>query len=300
MKNLTFAILGPGSVGGFLAALLCRQNIPVTCIVKEESVDLLSKEGLKIESVLFGDFTAYPKIVSTLNGAVDFLLITTKATGLEEALDRVDLKLFSQTVIIPLLNGIEHMKIIRSRFGKHVVAGSISGVEVKRKSINHIVHTTPSVFIKLASHQDVSADKLNQFAELFNAIGIKTEIRDNEAAVLWDKLVRLNAIACTTSASGQPIGYVRTDPWWRKQLEDCVKEAAAVATEEGVLTDTKKVLETIDSLPAGLSTSMHRDVIAGKSSELDAIAGAVVRRATRYNLDCPTIKGLIDKIKKEK
>lgn len=290
------AVLGPGAVGGFLAAVLWRGGIPVTCIATENTAEVINRQGISVESVVFGDFTARPKAVTRLDHEPDILFVTTKATTLEEALDRVDPRIVTDTVIVPLLNGLEHMQVLRARYGKRVVAGSIS-IEVSRRETNRIAHTTPFARIKLASDGDVPANRLTEIAQLLSSAGIETNVLESEAAVLWEKLVRLNAIACTTAASNRPLGFVRSDPWWRKQLEGCVREGAAVATADGAKMDSKEVMGQIDAMPATLTTSLQRDVAAGKPSELDAIPGAVVRSGARHGIDCRTIKGLMDMIK---
>ena len=296
LNNLSVAILGPGAIGGFLAALLWRKGISVTCIAREATVEIIARHGIRVESTGFGDFIARPGVVTELDYEPDILFVATKATTLRDALERVAPHLVANAIIVPLLNGIEHMQVFRSRYGKRVVAGSIGSIEVKRLSRNHIVHSTPSARIELASDEDVQASHLLEIVRLLSSVGSAAEVRESEAAVFWGKLVRLNAIACTTSASDRPVGYVRSDPWWREQLEGCVREGAAVATAEGIRTEPETVMAQIDGLPAGLCTSMQRDVAAGKLPELDAIAGAIVRAGARHDLDCPIISILINKI----
>lgn len=295
-NNLSVAILGPGAVGGFLAALLFKNDVSVTCIAKESTVKMISQDGLRLESAAFGNFVVHPKTVPYLDSAPNILFVTTKATTLLDALKRIEPALIANAIIVPLLNGIEHMEILRSYFGRGVVAANIGNIEVKRISPNHVIHSTSSARIELASDGDVQTRSLIKIEQLLSGVGIVTEVLNSEAEVFWGKLVRLSAVACTTAASACPIGFVRTNKWWRKQLEGCVKEAAAVALKEGVKIDPTAVMVKIDSLPVGLSTSLQRDILAGKPSELDAIAGAVVRAGARHSIDCPVIESLISMI----
>ena len=296
MSDLGVTVLGLGAIGGFLAAVLWRNGISVTCVAREATAEAIVHSGIRLESATFGDFVAYPRVVTRLNHEPDILFVTTKATTLCDALERVDPYLVANAIVVPLLNGIEHMQVLQSRYGKRIVAASVGSVEVIRLSRGHVVHSTPSVRIELASDGDVQASRLSEFVRLLSSVGIATELLESEAAVLWRKLVRLNAIACATSASDRPVGYARSDPWWRKRLEACVREGAAVAAAEGVRIDPETVMTQIDRLPAGMLTSMQRDIASGNASELDAIAGAVVRAAARYALDCPTIESLIARI----
>lgn len=292
-NNVSIAVLGPGAVGGFLAALFLKNGFPVTCIAKEEAVELISHEGIHLESVSFGNFTVYPMATTQINFKPDILFITTKATGLNDMLRRVNPDYVRNSIIIPLLNGIEHLDLLRSLYGKTVIAASIGNVEIKRISTTYIVHLTPLVCIELACEKGILKSKIAEVAQLLSKLGIKVKLLNSEAEVLWRKLVRLNAIACTTAAINKPIGFIRQDKYWREQLEGCVREAVTVAFAEGVQIDPSEVMKQIDSLPTDMGTSMQRDIVAGKLSELDAIAGAIVRVGKKYGLCCPIIQNII-------
>lgn len=287
------AILGTGAVGGFLAALFCRNGYPIVCVDEENSAALIREQGLKLESSSLGNFSEKVRIVTKLDAEPDILFITTKAMVLQEALKRVPKAKVKRSIIVPLLNGIEHLDLLRSIFGNGVVAASIGNVELKRISPGHVVHTTKSAKIEIASHNGISRSRLENLCKMLNSIGIEAVILNSEATVLWGKLVRLNAIAATTAATGKPIGFVRSDPDWRQKLIGCVSDGVAVAKAEGMEMKVESVMESIDKLPSDLGTSMQRDVMAGKQSEVDAISGAVVRRGEKHGIKSPNIKAVI-------
>src|SRR5436305_1728610 len=103
----TFAILGPGGVGGFLAAALSRAGNEVTVVARDETAEAIARDGIRVKSVRLGDFEARPAAVGSLAGSVDALLVATKATGLEAALTRV--AGLDPQVVLPLLNGLDHL-----------------------------------------------------------------------------------------------------------------------------------------------------------------------------------------------
>lgn len=289
------ALLGIGGVGGCIAAVLSSQGIPVTCVVREDSVRVLREQGLSMESILFGNFSTHPAATARLDSTPDILFIATKAHHLDDALDRIDPVFLNGTLIIPLLNGLEHMSLLRTRLGRRVVAGSISIVS-EMTAAGHIRHTSPFVRIAIASDRDIEKARLEAVAASLSSFGLETRVLANEASVLWGKLARLAAIACTTSLTNQPIGMLRADSVWRKVLKDFIAEGIEVAKAEGAFIDPAAQLAIIDGLPETLTSSMHRDIVAGRVSELDAIAGAIVRAGERAGLGCPTIRELIRKI----
>jgi 2-dehydropantoate 2-reductase len=109
---------------------------------------------------------------------------------------------------------------------------------------------------------------------------------------MWGKLVRLCALALTTTAYDSPLGPIRTTPELRTDLEACIHEAVAVAAAGGAESDAAATIAELDDAHAELDSSMHRDVVAGREPELDAIAGSVLRAAARHDLACPTIERL--------
>jgi 2-dehydropantoate 2-reductase len=128
------------------------------------------------------------------------------------------------------------------------------------------------------------------------AAGIEVRTGDSPARVMWSKLARLCALALTTSASDRPIGYVRSDPRWRSALEGAVTETVAVANAEGAGLAAADTLAELDAAHADLGSSMQRDLAAGRPTELDAIAGAVLRAGRRHGLRCPTVQWLAERV----
>jgi 2-dehydropantoate 2-reductase len=104
--------------------------------------------------------------------------------------------------------------------------------------------------------------------------------------------VRLNALACATSAYDLPLGAIRDDPHKRADLETAVREGAAVARAEGADVSAANTIAELDEAHAELRTSMQRDIAAGREPELDAIPGSVLRAAARHDLACPAIERL--------
>jgi 2-dehydropantoate 2-reductase len=268
------AVLGPGGVGGLLAAVL-----PNALVVSRQPLT-----EIRLRSVVLGDRTQTVRSVQTLNEPTDVLFIATKATGLQQALERIETP---PGVVVPLLNGFEHVAYLRERF-PDVVAASIR-VESTRTAPGVIEQTSPFLRIELSAHQEI--------ADLLTAAGIPTSLNEDESQLLWSKLTRLNAIALTTTAYRAPIGDVRDNH--RDDLLDVIDETAAVAAAEGADIDANDVKKELQEAHPGLLSSMARDVMAGRPPELDAIGGAVLRAGARHDVETPTVQRLVDAIRRE-
>ncbi|GEM_PF-2045799 len=291
------AILGTGAIGGYLAALAWKKAIQTTCVGREESVAKLKERGLYLVTSFGDGFNAFPKFDNGLRFAPDFLFIATKATGFVSALDRIPPDLVSNTVIVPLLNGLDHVEILKNRFGRQAIAGVIGGIEVQQLEPGYVLHSSKiKPHIEVASDDASMRENVLRVAQFLSYVGIDTSVLNSENEVLWGKLVRLNAIALTTAASQNNLGYVRKDPFWRFYLEGAVYEASAVAMREGCEFRPQRVIETIDDLPDKTMSSLAKDVAAGRPNELEALAGAIIKRGRKYGIDCPMIKSLEEMI----
>jgi 2-dehydropantoate 2-reductase len=281
-------VLGPGAVGGLLAALLARAGIGVAVLARPSTARVIADRGITVRSATFGEFTVRPVTLTQLDADCDVLIVATKANGLDAAIARVKCV---PSLVLPLLNGIEHMRVLRARFGPHVIAGTIS-VESDRPEPGVIVHSSPQLRIHIPTPGPGQRAAVRSLTEHLNEAGVDTAVSGSEPQILWSKLVRLNALACTTSASGLLLGAIRDDPTWRARLRQAVVEAAVVAHAEGAPVNPTVALEELAGFEPSHGSSMARDIAAGRDSELDAIAGAVLRAARRHGLAVPTIAAL--------
>jgi len=287
---MTIAVLGPGGVGGLVAGALDRAGEPVLVLARESTAQLILERGLQVSSVRLGDFVAHPRPAMELDEPVDALIVATKATGLARALERVAAQ---PKLVLPLLNGLDHLAVLRERFGAETVVAGTIRVEADRPQPGVVVHTSPFLRIDMASRFAAARPGMETLAAQLEAAGIPARVRESEPQVLWSKLVRLNALACTTSAFDALLGEIRDTPQLRAALVGAIEEGCAVANAEGARIDASDPLGELNDAHATLGSSMQRDIAAGRPPEVDAIPGAVLRAAARHQLRCPTIERLV-------
>lgn len=273
---MTVAVLGPGAVGGVLAVRLAASGEDVVCVGRAESAAAIRRDGLTLVHDE-GELSAHPEAVDSLEEPVGLLLVTVKAMQLEHALDQVRAE---PRLVVPLLNGLEHMALLRSRFPR-VTAATIGRLEAYREGPTRVVQRGVALVT-------VAGDEVP--SPLAGA-GIEVRVDGSEQDVLWEKLARQAPLALLTALTGRWVGEVRTDP----RLRTLVEEACAVAAADGAATTFAGQWGIIESLPARLTTSTARDVAAGRPSELDAIAGAVVRAGHRLGVPTPTFERLLER-----
>ena len=286
----TVAVLGPGAVGGALAAHLANAGVHVVCIPRPETVQVLALAGITVEVESREPIVARPEVAGELTRPVALLLVTVKAYQLEEALSHVDPAAVEEGVVVPLLNGLEHLDALEARFGARVAAGSISRFEAYRAGRFQIIQKTPSAVVTMAA-RDLSLE-LEHAAALLQRGALEVRLEEDERQVLWRKAGRLAVLAAATTASALPVGPLRDDPRWRERLEDAIEEACAIAAADGVALSSATQWRIIEDLDDDLTTSTARDVAAGRPSELDAITGSVVRAGERLGVSCPALSEL--------
>ena len=289
------AVLGPGGVGGLVAGALERAGTDVVVVARETTAALIAERGVDVSSVTLGDFLARPRACARLQESerVDALIVATKAAGLEAALERVEVQ---PAVVLPLLNGLDHMAVLRRRFSPgSVLAGSIR-VEADRPQPGVVVHTSPFLLVSMASAEPSLAPAMRALADALEQAQVPTAVLDSEAQVLWSKLVRLNALACTTSAYDKLLGEIRSTPPLLADLVGVIEESCAVGQAEGADVQPQTAIAELQRAHDTLGSSMQRDIAAGRAPELDAIPGSVLRAGARHGIACPTIERLVGMI----
>ena len=281
---MNVAVLGPGAVGGVLAVGLANAGVRVICVARPATAEAIRSEGLKLrrgQEVV----AARPEVAETLEDAVGVLLVTVKAPALDKALERIAAPV---ETVVPLLNGIEHMQILRERLPQaHVVGASIGRIEAYLERPG-VVIPTPSVVMT------VESDTPPDTAELLRRSGSEVRVNGGANEVLWEKLARQAATAAVTSITQRPVGDLRADPLWGSRFREAIAEACRVAAADGVTLSPEAEWEIIEGMPPLLTSSTARDIAAGVPSELDAITGAAVRAGRRLGVDTPVLSELYD------
>jgi len=285
------AILGAGGVGGLMGAALANSGESVTVVLRPEALKGYPAE-LSLESPL-GSFSIPVERASNVARPFDVLWITVKATQLDSALRSVVVNPEDFGAVVPLLNGIDHVALLRARFGHDRVVPATIAVEAERVAPGKIIHRGAAARLTVSSIGESrlapTLDKLRQF-------GFTCQFGSDEMKILWSKIAFLAPYALTTTASGMTSGEVIRDPEWRRRLEAGIREACAVSTASGTPLDATAFIQFFDKTPPGGRSSMQKDAAAGNPLELDAIAGPILRGAQERGLDVPVTRELVKMI----
>src|SRR5918993_552428 len=269
------AVLGAGGVGGLVGGALAKAGQPVTLLVRPGRRDHYP-ERLTVRSETLGTFKAPVRVADRFDGQFDVVWITVKATMLEAALRAVAPERLGDGVVVPLLNGIDHVDHLRDRYGTERVLPGTIRVEAEQMEPGRVHNLSAFVDVQVAP-SPATRTRAAALCEELHTAGLTCEVRDDEATMLLSKLCFLAPFALATTASGGSLGVIRSDAQWRARLEECVNEACAVAVAEGANVAPDPILATLEGAPDGFRSSMQKDVAAGRPPELATIAEPILR-----------------------
>jgi len=289
-EQLRHAILGVGGVGGLIGASLARCGFPVTLVVRPEVVDQYPRY-LRLESP-FGNYEADFPVLAEVP-SVDVLWLAVKATQLDAALASITHP-ESVRKIVPLLNGIDHVALLRSKYGNEKIIPATFAGETERVAPGHIIHRSPFARLNVFSAgRPLLEDALAQLQQL----GFQCQFIDHEPTLMWSKLAFLAPFALTSTAADKTTDEFLSDPHWSQMGLSCIRETCAVAVAEGAkLNPDAVVAGALQMGKVRMRSSMQKDVEQSKPPELDAIAGPILRGARRHGILVPATEKLVEAV----
>jgi 2-dehydropantoate 2-reductase len=288
------AVLGAGGVGGLVGGALAKAGHQVTLLVRPGRRDHYP-ERLTVESETLGTFEAPVRVADRLDGQFDIVWITVKATALEAALRTVPPEKLGDGVVVPLLNGVDHVEQLSERYGAERVLPGTIRVEAEQIGPGRVRHLSAFADAQVAPSPATRA-RAEALCEELRGTRLGCEVCEDEVTMLWSKLCFLAPFALATTASGGPLGVVRSDASWWTRLEGCVKEACAVGVAEGAKVAPEPILAAFEGVPDGFRSSMQKDVAAGRLPEVEAIAGPILRGGRQHDIDVSVTRALVDQI----
>jgi 2-dehydropantoate 2-reductase len=278
------AILGVGAIGGLLGTALGSLGEDVTLIVRTEKLATYPT-NLLLERPS-GVLEARVKVADKLINPVDVLWIATKTYQLESALAAVKTV---PKMIVPLLNGVDHVAVLRKRFGEDRVVPATIAVEAEQSAPGHFVHRSP-IRLNIASSGE---PVLGAIIRRLGDDGFICQFMPDELSLLWGKLCFLEPFALVTSAFGKNLSEIFADPELKRTLHSVIAEACTIAQAAGAKVDAARIEGAFESLPATMRSSMAKDYAAGRQLELDGVAGPVLRGAAAHHIAIPFTQRLV-------
>ena len=299
------AIVGLGGVGGYFGGMLAKyyaenQDVEIYFIARGEHLKKVQEKGLTLitENETFQIFPTLATDDVSEIGIVDFIIMSLKSYDLDNTVEQIKPMIGAETVILPLLNGIDNSERIRKLLPETEVWDGCCYIVAKIKEPAVVVNAG-NIHRIVFGYLNQSNERLLSFEKLLTDAGIEARFYANILTEIWKKFFFISTSASLTSYFDVSYGEILTDTERRQMLVDISTELIKVANAEGMAIDNSeidKLIHQFEKLPEGTTTSMHRDFIAGKNTEVDSLTGIVLKLGKKHGIATPTYEKVYSKL----
>jgi len=286
-------IVGAGGVGGYIAASLYRSGRKPTLLLRGQTAKKIRQDGLSLTSPK-GNWHGQVDVIETASlediDAVDLVVITCKAYDLKGVLTDVAPIVGKETAILPFLNGVGHVDVIGKMFNADLVWGGVAHIAATTDGPGRIIHMNQLHTFRFGPLNGTRDTRAKELSNALVKSGVDAHLSETIQQDMWDKFVFLSALASATCVFRANVGSIVRDStgiaWTKAVLSEC----EAVARAEGFVPDPDAMSEYHSQLTDAKSTitsSMLRDIRAGKTTEGGHVVGDMLARAQRHNIPAP-------------
>ncbi|NTV51971.1 MAG: 2-dehydropantoate 2-reductase [Candidatus Firestonebacteria bacterium] len=304
------AILGTGGVGGYLGGMLAQTlgqasaaGTRVFFLARGRHLAEIQEHGLILNTAQTQGLVCRPTLATADPGELpllDLAVICVKSYDLPPLLKALQPKIGAQTVVLPLLNGVDIGERIRSVVSQGTVlrAGIYISAHVERPGVVTQEGETAKMFFGPdPANPEFSPERI---LALLGVAGITRQWLPEPEAAIWGKFFFIAPFALVTAFSGETVGEVAQDPELLALVRGVMREISALAGKHSVRFEPNFMETTLKfarSLPPGFKTSFQRDLeIPGHPNEGDLFGGTILRLGKRCGLETPLTRSLYQAI----
>lgn len=289
---MKIAVFGTGGVGGYFGGRLAHAGVDVTFIARGQHLQAILAHGLQVHSDR-GNFVIDPAKATDKPenvGVVDVVLVATKAWQVGDAAYAMQPMIGEQTMVVPLLNGVEAPQQLAEILGAEHVVGGFCRVMSQIEAPGKIKQFGLEPYVAFGELDNQRTDRVEQLWKVFNSADIKTEIPQDIEAEMWQKLLFIASFSGIGAVTRAPAGIIRGMPQTRELLVEAMEEVYSVATARGINLKEDAVergIKTVEGLNVMATASMQRDIMQGQPSELESQNGVIVRLGKEVGVSTP-------------
>jgi len=287
-------ILGAGAIGGYFGGRLIEAGADVTFLVRSRRAEQLTRDGLVIESEI-GDVRMPVKFIigSTDDVVFDMVIVACKSYDLNTAITDIAPYIKRSTLLLPLLNGVKHLDLLREKFGVENVLGGtchIGATLASTGTVHHLNRLHSIAFGRLSKKQDKN---ICTFENLLARAKVDARLSTDVLQDMWNKFVMLTTLAGATCLMRASIGDIMNCRDGRNFITELLQECEDVAAAQGYCPDAEFMKHTRNELTkhgSPQTSSMLRDMQINGKTEADHILGDMVSRADAVGVAAPLIR----------
>jgi 2-dehydropantoate 2-reductase len=268
----------------------------VEFLVRPHRAEQLRERGLRITLPDAGSEMelARPRLLlaGELTRAADIVLLSVKATALNQAIADFTPAVGPQTLVIPFLNGMAHLDMLNERFGASAVLGGVVVISATATDDGDIVVLAPGASLTIGSQDGTRSARLQAAYDQLSGAGFDASISDEIIARMWQKWVFIATVGALTCLMRGTVGDIVAVPGGRDLGPAILAEATSVSAAAGYPIPEAVTADTTRSITQDGSTvtsSMSRDVAAGRPAEAEVILADLARRGTQLGITTPLL-----------
>lgn len=306
LKSKRIAVVGIGGVGGYMAGMLGRAFPHLTLAARGARKKSIQEHGLILHSDCSGEIQIRPEHTVSVEemDVQDFIFVCVKNYSLEEVCCSMNRAVDDHTVLIPVMNGTNPGERMRRLLGKGTVVDSLIYIIAFANEDFSVSQQgdTARLFIGIPHADEAQKQTVLAVSEILAAAGIRHTVSDDIEQDIWRKYILNCAYNVTTACYDNTIGEIRRDPAKAKEYESLVQEAYQVALARQIAitqAEIDKILHRFYYEYADNATSsLQRDIAAGRQSELEIFSGYLVHEAQRLGVPVPVTEKMYTELKK--
>jgi 2-dehydropantoate 2-reductase len=286
------AVFGAGGVGGYFGGLLAYAGHDVTFIARGEHLRALQQDGLRVRSIN-GDFDVVPAQATqdpAEIGPVEYLVVGLKHYHLAAAAPQMHPLIGPDTTVVPLLNGVDAHEMLIDHLGDKQVVGGFCSLSTLVEEPGLIRQKTQMRRVVVGELDRTKSERVERLVQAWAETGAEAVHPDDIFVALWTKFVFIASFGGVTSLARCTAGALRDTPQTWALFSQAMREVETLARARNIELASDvvdSITEMALALEPGVTSSMQRDVAAGRPFELDAFSGATLRMAGEVGLEVP-------------
>lgn len=289
-------IVGAGATGGYFGARLVQAGRDVTFLLRERRRQQINQHGLILQTPQ-GRETLRPAtiVAGEISTHYDLILLTVKGFGLSQAMNDIAPAVGPNTLILPVLNGMRHIDLLRQRFGDRHIIGGLCKIHATLGSEGEIVQLSPLHQLYYGALSGDNGEALQQIDSTLRGCGFDAFLSDAIACELWEKWLLLSTLGAVTCLARGDTRQVVVSAGGQAMLTGLFNEVLSTLIAEGYphrQAQTDGILAWLSNPETPLTSSMYRDLMQGYDIEAEQIIGDLVQRAERHQLATPLLNAV--------
>lgn len=317
---MKYIIIGAGGTGGILGFYMTKAGKDVTLIARNAHLEAMQKQGLSVEKMWTNETETIPVGAESMESyeakgeKADVILVCVKKYSLDSCIPFIQNISHKNTIVVPVLNVYGTGAYLQEKLPKVLVTDGCIYVSANIKQAGVLLQHGEILRVFFGVREKEDLKKLNgqldgeykaerllkKIAQDFKDSGIDGILSDNIKRDALTKFSYVSPIGTAGLYLHAVAGDFQREGEARELFKTLIREIVTLANAMGITFEEDLVernLKILSNLPEEATTSMQRDVMEGKQSEIDGLVYEVVRMAKKYGVEVPAYERAAEKFR---